>query len=96
MLSGALQRSFNEEQRRARVVVEQAFGQLKQRFAILSSGIRLKPKRASRVVIACCVLHNLSILLANSRRARLGPRLARMAIPTHAPHDMRLYLTTRI
>lgn len=87
------QRRFNRQQRRARVVVEQVFGQLKQRFGILSSGIRLSPERASRVVSACCVLHNISIALGNSYRARLGRRLARIPIPIVSPPDMRLHLT---
>jgi len=49
--------------------------------------------QSERVVSACCVLHNISIALGNSYRARLGRRLARIPIPIVSPQDMRLHLT---
>jgi hypothetical protein len=54
------QRIFNEALDAGRVVVERAYGRMKQMWRILwfsHSVIELK----SRVVIFCCILHNLTI-----------------------------------
>lgn len=56
----AAERHFNREHARNRVVIEQAFGQLKRRFPILRYGIRLKLANAPKCIIACVVLHNVA------------------------------------
>ena len=59
-----IERKFNHVHCRARVTIEQCFGQLKRRFPILHYGIRLKLESAPRVIIACAVLHNIARYLA--------------------------------
>ena len=53
---------FNRSHSRTRTIVEQAFGILKQRFYCLRTGLRVKDiTLASKIVVACIILHNLSI-----------------------------------
>ena len=42
-------------------MVEQAFGRLKRRFWILKTGIKTDPVKAGKIIVACCLLHNLAI-----------------------------------
>ncbi|VDM77024.1 unnamed protein product [Strongylus vulgaris] len=51
--------SYNRWHKKMRVAVECAFGRWKQKFAILNEKIRVTPKRAAKVIIACAVLHNM-------------------------------------
>lgn len=53
-------KQFNKFHARGRVVIEQAFGQLKRRFSVLRYGVRLKMERIPRCVLACVVLHNVA------------------------------------
>ena len=51
---------------RTRNVIERAFGVLKARFYCLKTGIRLKdPAEASKLILACTILHNLSLKYGN-------------------------------
>lgn len=52
---------FNYRLSRARRCVENAFGILSRKWLCLSHPLRQHPSRASKIVIACCVLHNLLI-----------------------------------
>ena len=45
-----------------RVRIEQCFGILKRRFAVLHDEMRLSPDRVCAVVIACGTLHNYALL----------------------------------
>jgi len=54
-------KDYNKAHCRTRVFIEQAFGIMKRRFAILGKRMELKPEKASRMIIACMVLHNLAI-----------------------------------
>ncbi|KAL3687967.1 hypothetical protein R1sor_014276 [Riccia sorocarpa] len=56
-----LQRTFNEGHIRGRLIIEQAFGQLKARFPILSLGIGSSITWGAKVVHACCILHNILV-----------------------------------
>ena len=44
-----------------RCYIELTFGILNSRFACLSFGLRTTPLRASNIIVACAVLHNLAI-----------------------------------
>ena len=54
---------YNKLHTKNRVVIEQAFGQLKRRFPILRYGIRLNIEMVPKCIIACIVLHNISKFL---------------------------------
>ncbi|KAK0145505.1 putative nuclease HARBI1 [Merluccius polli] len=52
---------FNESHKKTRCCIERTFGVLKSRFSCLSFGLRATPLRASNIIVACAVLHNLAI-----------------------------------
>lgn len=53
--------AYNEAQRKTRVRVEQTFGVLKMRFRCLQRyrTLHFAPDRASRIITACAILHNM-------------------------------------
>lgn len=51
-------RIFNYRLSRARNVVENAFGILSSRFKIFKRSVNLDPQKVSKIVLACCHLHN--------------------------------------
>ncbi|EGZ22048.1 hypothetical protein PHYSODRAFT_490505, partial [Phytophthora sojae] len=62
-------RVYNGVHSRTRIVVECAFGRLKNRFRILLSKLQQKTSRGvCRVIVASVVLHNLLILVQDSQR----------------------------
>lgn len=58
-----LQKSYNIKHSKERVIIERMFGQLKQRFPILQSTIRLKTDRVPTMIVACFTLHNVAKFL---------------------------------
>lgn len=58
------EKTFNYRLSRARRCVENAFGILSRKWLCLSQPLRQHPKRASKIVLACCVLHN--VLIGNT------------------------------
>ncbi|XP_052773595.1 putative nuclease HARBI1 [Mya arenaria] len=42
-----------------RALVERSIGQLKKRFGVLHGEINLEPHKVCKVIVACCVLHNI-------------------------------------
>jgi len=56
------QRDFNYRHSRTRIVVEMAFGLLKGRFRKLQYVEMRDTAEIPRVVVACCILHNICIL----------------------------------
>lgn len=54
------QKRFNNAHKSTRGTVERAFGQLKRRFPCLSLGLRLRPNKWCKVIVACFVLHNIA------------------------------------
>ncbi|CAL1389253.1 unnamed protein product [Linum trigynum] len=49
---------YNMKHASARNVIERIFGILKMRFAILRNDTWFSPKEVTRIVIACCIIHN--------------------------------------
>lgn len=54
------ERFYNKTHAKERVVIEQAFGQLKRRFPMLKYGVRLNLKSVPAAITRCAVLHNIS------------------------------------
>ena len=52
--------AYDTKHIRTRVVIENAFGRLKRRFAILHSEARLTSHKVAKVVAACIILHNIA------------------------------------
>ena len=60
-------RVFGYRLSRARRTTENAFGILSNWFRVLSSRMYLQPNNAKKIILACCVLHN--ILRTNSKNS---------------------------
>ena len=69
-------RRFNAAVVTARRVVEQAFGDTKKRFAILSRGNIRDPYFAADVALVCCAMHNVCIRAANPAKTTYLPNPA--------------------
>ncbi|XP_033763297.1 putative nuclease HARBI1 [Pecten maximus] len=57
------QTRYNSAHKTTRCIVERAIGQWKRRFHVLHGEVRLRPERASKVITACGILHNIAKLL---------------------------------
>lgn len=53
-------RYFNLTHSQERVIVERIFGQVKKGFPILANCVRVSLENVPKVVISCCVLHNVA------------------------------------
>ena len=56
------QTHFNVVLCRTRVLIEQIYGTLKQRFQYLHHGLHCSPKKAVDYITACSILHNTGIV----------------------------------
>lgn len=56
---------YNNAHRNTRNAIERLFGIWKRRFPCLSQELRFKPEKACVIIVACAVLHNISLLLAD-------------------------------
>ncbi|XP_055628999.1 putative nuclease HARBI1 [Toxorhynchites rutilus septentrionalis] len=54
------QKQYNKIHTQERVIIERCFGQIKQRFPILQSKVRVSTERIPRMIAACFVLHNVA------------------------------------
>lgn len=54
---------YNRAQLKTRNIVERTFGIWKRRFPCLSRGLGNKLSTVSNIIVACAVLHNLSLIL---------------------------------
>ncbi|XP_052772677.1 uncharacterized protein LOC128211697 [Mya arenaria] len=50
---------YNRSHKITRALVERSIGQLKKRFGVLHGEINLEPHKVCKVIVACCVLHNI-------------------------------------
>lgn len=57
------EQNYNVAHIQTRNTIERSFGVLKRRYPGLSLGLRLKMDTNLAVIVACCVLHNMAILL---------------------------------
>nr|XP_012231350.1 PREDICTED: uncharacterized protein LOC105677354 [Linepithema humile] len=53
---------YNIIHRRTRIIVERTFGMWKRRFPCLSKGLTTKLSTSTTIIVACAVLHNLSLI----------------------------------
>lgn len=56
------ERRYNRAHKSSRCSVERLFGLWKRRWACLKTGLRCRPERAARIIVACAVLHNFAVL----------------------------------
>ena len=54
--------SYNDIQCRTRLIVERTYGVWKRRFPCLSRGLTTKLITSTTIVVACAVLHNMSLI----------------------------------
>lgn len=54
---------FNNILKKERVIIERVFGQLKRRFPILGNRVRVATRNIPKLIVACCVLHNIAKIL---------------------------------
>lgn len=54
---------YNQKHMTARVVIENTFGRLKNRWRCLSKDrvLHYKPAKCAQIIQACCVLHNIAL-----------------------------------
>lgn len=87
---------FNRKLSRARSVVENSFGILKQTFRELHSASDLHVTLLPDVVVSCCILHNLLLgqsseevdrLLEMLQREGMAPMVDEDAVPEEPPED---------
>ena len=59
-LNAPQERSYNNCLMRERIITERCFGQLKRRFPILQSRVRVHLNLVPSVIVACCIMHNVA------------------------------------
>ena len=52
------QLQFNLTHSSTRIIIENAFGQLKGRFRLISNQVDIATCKVAQIVVACCTLHN--------------------------------------
>ena len=77
----APEQRFNTAHKRTRNSIERCFGVLKRRFHCLHGELRMQPERVCKIIVACCVLHNIAI----DRREPLNGR------PRREPRERMIY-----
>ena len=55
------QLQFNLAHSSTRIIIENAFGQLKGRFRLISKQVDIATCKVDQIVVACCTLHNFCI-----------------------------------
>jgi hypothetical protein len=74
---------FSSAQTKTRNLIEQVNGQLKNKFrGLLGDGLQIEPTRACDIIVACCVLFNIS---KDLKEPHLDAHLDQLVPPD--PHD---------
>lgn len=62
-LQNSAEESFNKIHTSARVVIENTFGRLKNRWRCVHRDrtLHYQPEKCAQIIIACCVLHNIAM-----------------------------------
>lgn len=63
------------------MVIEQTIGQVKQKFPCLVYGLRVHPKKCCRIIMACCVLYNISKSLGERRHEDVEENIEDVPVP---------------
>ena len=65
---GSAEANYNEKHMKARVVIENTFGRVKNRWRCVNKDrvLHYKPLKCARIIQACCVLHNIGIAFGNA------------------------------
>lgn len=66
--SNPTEKKFNETHCKIRNIIERCFGVIKNRFrcVIGSRGLHYSPQKVTKIVNACCALHNICIFYKNN------------------------------
>lgn len=80
--------SYNAIHGRTRRIVERTFGIWKRRFPCLSRGLTTKLVTSTTIVVACAVLHNLSLIFNDTLIEEDEAENADIdeAVPVNEPH----------
>jgi len=60
------EQSYNKAHRKVRSSIERTIGILKRRWSCLHSGLRFRPSKCCKVIVACAILHNFATLCGES------------------------------
>ena len=91
---------YNQRISRARMIVENVFGMVVNKFRVFHTPINARPKQVEKMVLATCILHNM-LLKTNPQNYRIPEQpnhnLDRVEVLSHratnAAGDLRNYLT---
>ncbi|XP_064642046.1 putative nuclease HARBI1 [Lineus longissimus] len=61
------EKRYNSAQKKTRNSIERCFGVMKRRFHCLHGEIRMRPDRTCKIIIVCCVLHNIAAAVWTSK-----------------------------
>lgn len=78
--------SYNNIHGRTRRIVERTFGIWKRRFPCLSKGLTTKLLTSTTIVVACAVLHNLSLILNDKLEEEEEEENINDEVPVPQPH----------
>lgn len=67
------ERKYNVAHKKSRIYIEHLFGVLKSRYPCLHSGLRTSMSNNLKIIMSCCILHNICILFKEPAPEQLFP-----------------------